>query len=618
MFQSARPIPSQGSLAKVLDFQSALQLLADAHERELGALRASLENDLDEMRTRVASYETASAEAPSGLVPSPHPAGYTPTQATANAGDVMRTPSQVSAKSPVSGTNETGQNRAQPDFSPPPVEAIQISSSAKTFEGSGTFGWVNFMRQNLDRSHTTTHSDPKSCREKFRHYAKKVIDWPGFDFTMGIVILVNAVLIGFEIDLSIANEEAFLLNLLFGLDYLFLTIYILELTFRFLAGGPSILRNAWIRFDLVLVLLGISAGILSVISLAVLDAGVSGVRDFLDKIIILRILRLCRMVRAIRMFGKWHTLWKLVQGVMNGVETLGSTMVMLFFSIYVFACVGAEFLARDEKLQNNELTKVIIEENFSSLPMIFLTLLQFVLVDGVSDIYLPFIRVQPGLAVYFGALISFLSILLANLVTAVLVDDAIQNSQLDERIKHDETKKTFERMIPKLKEAFAFIDRDRGGFVLKEEFLNADFSKRADLEEVAALLTPAKKHELYDHLDADDSGIITEEELIDGVMKLKLTETTLEIAQIKTLVTKQKRSLRAIRAAVDKVSLMLEDAAMAPMGRFPSASGNRALLGCYSGDSTLLLCGLSARMTGPKHSSKFMPPKEGDVDWADL
>jgi len=287
------------------------------------------------------------------------------------------------------------------------------------------------------------------------------------------------------------------------------------------------------------------------------------VREFVQNMSLLRILRLGRMVRAVRMLGKWKTLWGLVKGVLNGLETMASTLVMICFTLLVFACFGVELVSRSPVLQEHDLTKEIVEKQFNSLLNIFLTLLQFVLVDGIAELYFPIIQVKPELILYFGALITFLSLMLANLVTAVLVEDAIRGSQMDEKMEEEHQKRRFQALEPKFRQAFRLLDNeDEDGQVLKTEFMNFNFKGIDGLEEVQEYLRPEKIAKLFDVLDDDDSGSITENEFINGLMRLVLIDTDLELAQTKGLVKQGKRSLKRITTCTEETLALLGDSRM--------------------------------------------------------
>eukprot|EP00913_Durusdinium_trenchii_P030381 g28458.t1 len=112
-----------------------------------------------------------------------------------------------------------------------------------------------------------------------------------------------------------------------------------------------------------------------------------------------------------------------------------------------------------------------------------LTLMQFVTVDSVAIIYGPLVRKNGKyyLAIYFCAIILIVSIALMNLVTAVLVEGALENAQNDkEADKEIEAvpmdvlpKELFEKSgISSMKEIFAILDVDGGGELSQDEFVD--------------------------------------------------------------------------------------------------------------------------------------------------
>merc|ERR1719195_1077484 len=84
-----------------------------------------------------------------------------------------------------------------------------------------------------------------------------------------------------------------------------------------------------------------------------------------------------------------------------------------------------------------------------------------------------------------------------------------------------------------------------------DEFVNFDFHDMDDLDEVEEHLRPEKVAELFDVLDDDDSGSITENEFINGMMQLALSDVDLELARIKGLAKQSKRSLKKIMSVLD-------------------------------------------------------------------
>jgi len=502
-----------------LTFDGMLQQLAAAHQAELSKLRKELEVDCDRWRTKAEKLE----------------------KSMANSGSSGAMSQAVGATS---------------------VEVAVQTDEEETFFPTDitTPNFTHMIRMTLTKSSSVSELvDRPSAWKKFRHQIKRLVEWPAFDFTMGIIIFLNAVTIGLQSDFSIDEKshkaELRILNIC---DYIFLFIYVLELAFRLIAHGREVLYDAWIKFDVFLVTLGIMSACMAV-ALAFTEGGAAtNIREWVQNTTLLRILRLSRLVRAARMLGRWKTLWKLVKNMLNCLETMISTFVMIILTLFVFACFGVELVSRNQTLKEHALTKELVEEKFNSMRNIFLTLFQFVLVDGISDIYFPFIVVKPELVLYFGALVIFLSLMLANLVTAILVDEAISQSQMDGKMEEQIRKRQIEILIPKFREAFQLVDTDHSGSVTMEEFTKFDFKQVPELGEVSKHLGPEAISQLCDVLDNDDSGTITEEEMVDGLMQLALLDTSLELAQIKGLVTQAKFTLKKLMTNTEKTNAILE------------------------------------------------------------
>jgi len=405
---------------KILLFDDLLKQLAASHQEELEKLREGLEEDRDRWRTKARDLEMSLARG-----------GSNPNVSTVTSGEV-----QVQTDDDSEGFSD-------------------MSSEAKV-QREVSMGqnnrFVTVMKYNLQRTQTNFTTDTggsvlqKRSRAflKMRKNVRKILEWPWFDFTMGVIIFVNSITIGLQADFSI-NEEAHRqkLQVLGVCDYIFLAIYVVELAFRFIGMGRNILYDRWIQFDVVLVAFGLLSAFLTAFLVIAADAFGDSLIDFVQSITVLRILRLCRMVRALRVLGKWKTLWGLVKGILNGLETMVSTLVMICFTLFLAACFGVEFVARNKELQEHPLTKEIVEDRFNSSLNIFLTLLQFVTADSISGIYFPIIKVKPLLVLYFGLLVTLLSLMLANLVTAVLVDDAIRGSQMDDTMEKEHQRRRF-------------------------------------------------------------------------------------------------------------------------------------------------------------------------------
>ena len=145
-----------------------------------------------------------------------------------------------------------------------------------------------------------------------RHRAYRVASSPWFDYCMSIIIIVNCVTIGIEIQENIDRGTVISSPAFQAIENFFLVAYIFELTTRLLGDWETCFQSAWFQVDLALVVLGVIAK--WVLEPLLLIQGAVGV---LDKVLVVRILRLVRLVRALRFLRFMHPLWKLVKGLLG-------------------------------------------------------------------------------------------------------------------------------------------------------------------------------------------------------------------------------------------------------------------------------------------------------------
>ena len=198
------------------------------------------------------------------------------------------------------------------------------------------------------------------------------------------------------------------------------------------------------RLDLVLIIVGL----LALLLIPIVASG-SDVAGF-EKLLVVRGLRLFRLMRALRMLSHFKIVWRLVYGLLTAGQTIVSMTMLIAVSLFISACVAIEIIAKDDHLRYHSSTGGIIESNFAGLGTSFLTLLQFVTLDDVSDVYFPLIMERPYLCAFFFPLLVFISIGLMNLVTASLVENAMQTAALEaeeERLKLKKKVKNVEASI---------------------------------------------------------------------------------------------------------------------------------------------------------------------------
>merc|ERR1719191_1437410 len=104
-----------------------------------------------------------------------------------------------------------------------------------------------------------------------------------------------------------------------------------------------------------------------------------------------------------------------------------------------------------------------------------LSLLRLMTLDSVSQVYTPLI-LEGGMpnAVYFISALLVLAVLLMNLVTAVIVEQAVDNGNREREVKLAFERSRRKRVMRELEELFATIDTNHDGQLELLEILSSD------------------------------------------------------------------------------------------------------------------------------------------------
>lgn len=168
---------------------------------------------------------------------------------------------------------------------------------------------------------------------------------------------------------------------------------------------------------------------------------------------------------------------------------------------------------------------------------------------------------------YFFFIILFVSIALMNLVTAVLVEGALENASADKELEKLDLQEKLKSQMPRLLQIFKDIDKDGSGTLTMEEMAMVPVDViPAELRSKARV---SSMQEVFEMLDVDGGGELTREEFVDGLLNLFMQDVP--VATIQTL-----RLLRSVDARVWRLGEELCDVRVLVQGHTPRRRrGNR-------------------------------------------
>merc|ERR1719253_1871607 len=145
---------------------------------------------------------------------------------------------------------------------------------------------------------------------------------PRFNLTVGAAIVLNAIMIGVEVDYG-RGDKLEDRQMFFILDAFFSVGFFIEMLVRQNQLGWDYFLDPWNVFDYVLV-------VLSCVDLAV-SISDEGSMAAVRVIRLLRILRIVRNIRGIRMFRE---LWMIIQGLIDSMRTMSWVALLLLIIVY--------------------------------------------------------------------------------------------------------------------------------------------------------------------------------------------------------------------------------------------------------------------------------------------
>jgi len=360
------------------------------------------------------------------------------------------------------------------------------------------------------------------------------------DILVGVVIVLNLVVIGWEqqVDTGSGSEEdAALISAFVYLEHTFISFYLIEMLLRFFVLGRKCLADHWMKIDVILVLIG-------VVSTWFLEPLLrnSGGQSVLS---MLRVLRLFRLARTVRLLVKVKTFLIIVRGLGASAVPVMTSVVLLILILYILSCVGYEVLTQSEMRYVDDECGALIRRYFPDMSSNMLTLLRFVWLDSISDIYTPLIKKQGWLVLYFGAVLLMGPIVLMNLVTAVIVNGAFSQAESDRAQSCVNEAQKEKELISELRTIFEHLDDDRSGTVSREEIEAIDAEDQKLLNQLGKSFQDPIA--IFNALDLDGRGELSINEFCDGIWQLAISKVPLEMQRMEKQVNDIHRYVRRIR-----------------------------------------------------------------------
>uniref|UniRef100_A0A671G0S1 Voltage-dependent R-type calcium channel subunit alpha n=1 Tax=Rhinolophus ferrumequinum TaxID=59479 RepID=A0A671G0S1_RHIFE len=236
------------------------------------------------------------------------------------------------------------------------------------------------------------------------------------------------------------NQPPWLTHLLYYAEFLFLGLFLLEMSLKMYGMGPRLyFHSSFNCFDF-----GVTVGSIFEVVWAVFRPGTSfGIS----------VLRALRLLRIFKITKYWASLRNLVVSLMSSMKSIISLLFLLFLFIVVFALLGMQLFGG--RFNFNDGTP---SANFDTFPAAIMTVFQILTGEDWNEVMYNGIRSQGGVssgmwsAIYFIVLTLFGNYTLLNVFLAIAVDNLANAQELTKDEQEEEEAFNQKHALQKAKE----------------------------------------------------------------------------------------------------------------------------------------------------------------------
>ena len=220
-------------------------------------------------------------------------------------------------------------------------------------------------------------------------FSDRLVNAPGFEIGIIVVIIVNAILLGMETSPALNDRYGDWMHV--G-NWIALAIFIVEALLKMVALAPRMdryFRDGWNLFDF------------SVIVFALIPA----TGEFA------MIARLARLLRALRLISTIRELRLIVSALVRSIPSVFHVIMLMSIIIYIYAIIGYQLFHQHDPT------------NWGNLGVCVLTLFNIITLEGWTEIMATAMELHDWAWVYFVTYVVIATFVVINLFIAIIINN---------------------------------------------------------------------------------------------------------------------------------------------------------------------------------------------------
>ncbi|CAK9102459.1 unnamed protein product [Durusdinium trenchii] len=379
---------------------------------------------------------------------------------------------------------------------------------------------------------------------------------PGFSGFITVLILVNVILLGVEVDVSASLELSEVPSWFGTVNAIIVFVFVIEIGLKLFALGC---REFWRGRDatwniLDFVIVSISVADVSLDLLAHMLSSSSLNTGHLRLVRSIRLARALRGVKVVRIFRYITALRTLALSIISTMGSLFWTLMLLIMVFYFFAVVITQLVTdhcRNLRSETDAKCSDLLQKYWASVGESMLTLFMAI-TNGVSwdDAIRPLREFSYVAVAFVCAYITIAVFAILNVVTGVFCNTAIESAHADKEVATIKQVHTKDQQVEALRSVFQEIDSTHSSEVSFQDVQDAISSGELSSFMEAMGISTDDIWTLCMLLDADKNGRIDLDEFVSGCMQLHGPAKSLQLAKMSM---ENKLTRRAIRTLTEEM-----------------------------------------------------------------
>ena len=226
---------------------------------------------------------------------------------------------------------------------------------------------------------------------------QRIVRAPAFEYSIILLILFNALILGIQTSPAMVAQYGGLLDL--GHDIV-LVVFVIEALLKMAALAPRSYRyflDGWNVFDFLIV----------VLSLVPATGGLA------------MLARLARLLRVLRLISAIRDLRLITAALLRSIPGVGNVVMLVSVIIYIYAIVGHQLFSEHDP------------ENWRNLGVSALTLFQIITLEGWNDVLKTAMQLNSLAWIYFVSFVIICTFVVINLFIAIIINN-LEEAKLDQ------------------------------------------------------------------------------------------------------------------------------------------------------------------------------------------